>query len=77
MLIALGRPGDAASELRNLVEPRDAEAARYLFALSVALVRAGQKDEGIKWAMDAKRLALDFGQHELAAAIERDLARLK
>jgi protein O-GlcNAc transferase len=77
MLIGLGRPGEAASELRKLVEPRDAEAARYLFALSVALVRAGQKAEGIKWAADAKQLALDFGQHELAAAIERDLARLK
>lgn len=77
MLIALGRPRDAASELQKLVEPRDAEAARYLFALSVALVRAGQKEEGIKWATDAKQLAIEFGQHELAAAIERDLARLK
>jgi tetratricopeptide (TPR) repeat protein len=77
MLIALGQPGEAASELRKLVEPRDAEAARYLFALSVALVRAGQKEEGIKWATDAKGLALEFGQQDLAAAIERDLARLK
>jgi tetratricopeptide (TPR) repeat protein len=77
MLIALGQPREAASELHKLVEPRDAETARYLFALSVALVRAGQKEEGIKWATDARRLALEFGQHDLAAAIERDLERLK
>jgi tetratricopeptide (TPR) repeat protein len=77
MLIALGRPREAVSELQKLVEPRDAESARYLFALSVALVRAGQKDEGIKWATDARRLALEFGQHDLAAAIGRDLERLK
>jgi protein O-GlcNAc transferase len=77
MLIAVGRPADAASELQKLVEPRDAETARYLFALSVALVRVGQKDEGVKWATEARRLAVEFGQHDLAAAIDRDLARLK
>jgi protein O-GlcNAc transferase len=77
MLIALDQPREAVSELQKLVEPRDAESARYLFALSVALVRAGQKEEGIKWATDARRLALEFGQHDLAAAIERDLERLK
>ena len=46
MLIALGRPDDAVAELRRLTEPRDAEAPRYLFALSTAHVRAGQKAEG-------------------------------
>ena len=77
MLIALGRPADAVVELEKLTEPRDAEAARYLFALSVAHVRAGQRDEGLKWANEARQLAVQFGQHELAAAIDRDLARLK
>ena len=77
MLIALGRPRDAVAELEKAVEPRDAEAPRYLFALATAHVRAGHKDEGIKWATDARRLALEFGQHDLAAAIERNLALLK
>jgi tetratricopeptide (TPR) repeat protein len=77
MLIALDRPGDAASELAKLLEPRDAETARYMFALGVAHVRAGRKEEGIKWATEARTLAVQFGQHELAAAIERDLALLK
>ena len=77
MLIALGRTDEAIRELGQVTEPRDAEAPRYLFALATAHVRAGHRDEGIKWATDAKQLALEHGQHELAAAIERDLARLR
>src|SRR5437899_1910258 len=77
MLIALGRNDEAIAELGKLTEPRDAEAPRYLFALATAHVRAGHKDEGIKWATDARQLALTYGQVELAAAIERDLARLR
>jgi len=77
MLLALGRTDEAIVELEKLIQPRDAEVPRYLFALATAHVRAGHRAEGIKWATDAKQLALEHGQHELAAAIERDLARLK
>ena len=77
MLIALGEPAEAATELEKIVEPRDAEAPRYLFALGVAHLRAGRKDEAVKWSVAAKALALQFGQNDLAAAIDRDLALLK
>jgi protein O-GlcNAc transferase len=77
MLIALARPDEAATELEKIVEPRDAETPRYVFALGVAHLRAGRRDEGIKWSLEAKRLALQFGQRDLAAAIDRDLASLK
>ena len=77
MLLALGRPDEAIVELEKIVEPRDAEAPRYLFALATAHVRAGHRDDGIKWALEAKALALQHGQRDLAAAIERDLALLK
>ena len=77
MLIALGRTDEAITELEKLTEPRDAEAPRYLFALATAHVRAGHREEGIKWATDAKQLATAQGQAELAAAIERELARLR
>ena len=77
MLIALGKTEEAIQELEKLTEPRDAEAPRYLFALATAYVRAGRKDEGIKWANDARALAIEHGQQDLAAAIERELARLK
>jgi tetratricopeptide (TPR) repeat protein len=77
MLIALNRPDEAVRELQGLTEPRDAEAPRYLFALSTAYVRAGRKDEGVKWAIEARDLALKFGDTALAAAIERDLASIR
>jgi tetratricopeptide (TPR) repeat protein len=77
MLIGLSRPDDAIVELEKLTEPRDADAPRYLFALATAHIRAGHREEGIKWATDAKQLAATHGQAELAAAIERELARLR
>jgi tetratricopeptide (TPR) repeat protein len=76
MLIVLGRPSDAVVQLERLTEPRDAETPRYLFALATAKIHAGQRDDGVKWANEAKRLAVEHGQQDLAAAIERDLAAL-
>jgi tetratricopeptide (TPR) repeat protein len=77
MLLALGRPNEAIIELEKLVEPRDAEAPRYLFALATAHVRSGHKAEGIRWATDARQLALQYGDTALAATIERDLAAIR
>jgi tetratricopeptide (TPR) repeat protein len=77
MLIALARNDEAIVEFEKLIEPRDSEAPRYLFALATAHVRAGHRDEGIKWATDARTLAQEYGQHDLVAAIDRDLATLK
>ncbi len=77
MLVAQSRFDDAIAELEKLTEPRDSEAPRYLFALAAAHVRAGHRDEGRKWAEEARQLALAFGQTELAASIERDLATIK
>ena len=77
MLIALGRPDDAVGELHRLTEPRDAEAPRYLFALSTAYVRSGRKSDGLKWAAEARDLARRFGDTALAAAIERDMASIR
>ena len=75
--MVLGRNDEAITELAMLSEPEDADTPRYLFALSTAHVRAGHRDEGIKWGTEARRLAISYGQPDLAATIERDLARLK
>ena len=77
MLLALGQSQEALVELDKLQQPRDAEAPRYLFALSVAHVRVGKTDEGLKFALEARTLAESFGQAELVASIDRELARLK
>lgn len=77
MLIALRRMDEAIAELEKIVEPRDAEAPRYLFALAAAHVRAGRREAGMKLALEARQLAAGYGQSELVASIDRDLARLK
>jgi predicted Zn-dependent protease len=77
MLIAVRRLDEAVSELQKLTEPRDAEAPRYLFALSTAYMQSGQKDEGIKWATAARDLARHYGDTALADAIDRDLAAIR
>lgn len=77
MLIAQGQHDAAVAEFSKLTEPRDAEAARYLFALAAAHLRAGRRDDAIRWATQAKALAEQFGDTSLAAAIERDLARIR
>ncbi|MEO7270946.1 MAG: tetratricopeptide repeat protein [Vicinamibacterales bacterium] len=77
MLIAQSHLDDAIAELAKLTEPRDAETPRYLFALAAAHIRAGRRAEAVKWATDARQLALAYGQQDLAASIERDLATIK
>ena len=77
MLIGLNRAGEAIPVLEPLVDPADGESARYVFALSVAYIRSGNKDPGIKWATEARRRAAESGQQELAAAIDRELAAIK
>ena len=77
MLIVLGKPREAVGELETLTQPRDAETPRYLLALASAYARAGDKALAIKWATDARQLALEHGQGELAAAIDRQLSSIK
>lgn len=77
MLLAKGRNGEAIAEFATLTEPRDAEAPRYLFALATAHARAGHRADAVKWATEAKTLAERHGDTALAAAIERDLARIR
>jgi tetratricopeptide (TPR) repeat protein len=76
-LVALGRPREAIAEFEKVARPRDAESPRYVFGLAVAYLRAGDKAEGLRLAAEAKQLAERFGQHDLAAAIERELASIK
>ncbi len=77
MLIALGKPADAVTMLESLLEPRDAESARYVFALSVASMQSGNRDAAIRWGTEARARAAETGQAELAAAIDRQLAGIR
>jgi tetratricopeptide (TPR) repeat protein len=77
MLLALGRTPEAAAQFEQIQQPVDAETPRYVFALSAVYIRAGKIPEGKKLATEAQRLATEYGQSELAAAIGRELAKLK
>lgn len=77
MLLQLKRGEQAIEQFARLQQPRDAETPRYLFALATAHVMAGHRDEGRTLAIDARNAALEFGQTDLAAAIDRQLASLK
>ena len=77
MLLALNRPQEAIVELERLREPRDAETPTYLYALATAHVRSGNLAEGKRIAEEARDLARSYGQSDLVATIERELARLK
>jgi len=44
-----------------------------VFSLATALVHAGDKDTGRKYAIEARQFAASFGQSELAAALETTL----
>jgi tetratricopeptide (TPR) repeat protein len=77
MLLVLGRTDEAIAEFNQLQQPRDAEAPRYLFGLATAHIRAGHREEGLKWAIESRRLALEHQQQELADTIDREIAKLK
>lgn len=76
-LMVRGRLHEAADEFQKLRRPEDIETPRYLFALATALVRLGNVEQGRAEAQAALALAKRHGLSELAASIERDLARLK
>lgn len=77
LLVASGAALDAVAMLEPLAEFRDPEAPRFLLALGIACIRAGRKEEGVKWVTEAHRLAVEHGQSDLAAAIARDLAAVR
>lgn len=77
MLIALAQPAEAVAALRPLAATRDADSPREWFALAVAYLRAGQSAEGVRLASEARALAEQFGQADLAAAIARDLPKMQ
>lgn len=73
----LKKPDEAIVLLEELREPRDAEAAQYLYALSVAYVRTGRVDAGARAAIEAIEIARRFGDERTATAIETELRKLK
>jgi tetratricopeptide (TPR) repeat protein len=77
VLVNLGRLDDAIGVLLPLTTPDDAESARYVFALSAVYVRKGDLANGRRWGEEALARARKHGLADFAAAIERDLAKIR
>jgi superkiller protein 3 len=76
LLIARQQYRDAIAELEPATTLDHPDRALFLFGLSTAHVLAGDIAAGREYAVQARDLARSRGQNELAAAIERDLAKL-
>jgi tetratricopeptide (TPR) repeat protein len=77
VLVALGRLDEALAALTPLASPDDAESARYVYATAAVYVRKGDLVNGRRLSEEARARALRYGLTDLAAAIDRDLQRLK
>jgi hypothetical protein len=77
VLVAQQRHAEAVAELEKTLEPEDDETPRYLYALAAALVRAGDREKGLRYGREAQQKAEARGQTELAATIARDLRNLE
>jgi Flp pilus assembly protein TadD len=77
MLIARGQFIDAIAQLDPLKSVEHPDRPRFLFGLATAYVLAGRREEGQRYAIEARDLARERGQRELADSIDRDLAKLK
>ena len=76
MLLARGELDAAVVELEQLTADDHPDQPRYLFGLATAWIRKGDVPRGRQYAEQAHALAVARGQSEIAAAIERNLARL-
>lgn len=76
MLIARRQYQDAIAELDPLKSADHPDRPRFLFGLGTAYVLSGDVATGRKYSVEARDLARERGQRELAEAIERELERL-
>ena len=74
MLLAVRQVEEAAAEFEKLREPQDAESPRYRIRAGCRQCTGRAERTGVQLASEARQLAERFGQRELVAAIDRDLA---
>jgi hypothetical protein len=77
VLVALGRLDEALLLLSDLALPDDAESVRYVHAAAAVHIRKGDVAIGRRLSEEALARARRYGLADLAAAIERDLEKLK
>ena len=73
VLIESGQPAAAVAPARRACELTDHGSAAPVRLLAAALAEAGQRDEAVRTATEALRLATKAGDDALAAAIREEL----
>jgi len=68
---------EAQEQFAEAAKVEDPATPSYLYALGATQARAGQPQLARQTLVRARDLAVRFGQTDVAAAIERDLARLR
>ncbi len=77
MLLAKRQPVEAAEHLERAIEPRDEMTPQVVFALATARAQSGDNAEALRLGEQARLLAQQMGQDELARRIEQDLAKIR
>ena len=77
MLLALGRPREAAGQFERLLQPEDKDTPRFTHALATAWLAAGDLSKAREYGEQALQAARRLGNSEVAARIEQDLERMR
>jgi tetratricopeptide (TPR) repeat protein len=77
VLTNTGRLDEALTQLARLHQPDDAEAARYVYATSAVYARKGEFGEARRFGAEALARAQRHGATDLAAVIQRELAKIR
>ena len=77
MLMAKRRPAEAAKQFEQAAQPVDEMSPQALFGLTAAQAQLGDRAGALRTGAQARDLALQMGQAELARRIEQDLAKLR
>ena len=77
MLLAKRRPAEAITEFEKAVEPRDQLSPEVLFGIAASRAQLGEIGEAKRVGEQARSLAAELGQADVAARIAQDLARLQ
>ena len=76
LLLMKNRTSEAIAQLSQTLTPEDGETPRFMYALGVAYVQAGDSANGARYLREAGQRAASLGQEQLAEQIEAALRRV-
>jgi tetratricopeptide (TPR) repeat protein len=77
MLLGQGRADQAAEQFRRALEPESPQTPEVWFGLAAAYAKLGRREEAREAAERAKALAIRYERADVAAAVDKELERLR